>query len=138
MAGLVLGLVQFMVADDRATHHEVDEAQQDEADDGHHDHRLEVLHEELVLERPGALLELRAAVLQGVGALLQSGELRIALKSRKMKKRFQVQGLYIGRSGFRALAMNPARPDPPATNMHNPPQPNQHSLLLTRSPRSCP
>ena len=81
MAGLVLGLVQFMVADDRATHHEVDEAQQDEADDGHHDHRLEVLHEELVLERPGALLELRAAVLQRIRALLQRRELRVAFEA---------------------------------------------------------
>ena len=61
----------------------VDHADEDEADDAHGDHRLQVLQPKLVLERGSALLKLRAAVLQGVGALLQSGELRIALKTRR-------------------------------------------------------
>ena len=62
-------------------HHEVDESQEDQPDDAHHDHRLEVLHKELVLERPCALLELCAAVLQRVRPLLQRREFRVAFKT---------------------------------------------------------
>ena len=83
----MLGVVYFepiafeYYVTNNVTHHEVDEAQQDETDDAHHDHRLEVLHEELVLEGPGALLELRAAVLQRVRALLQRRKLRVTVEA---------------------------------------------------------
>ena len=102
----------------------VDHSDEDEADDAHGDHRLQVLQPELVLERGRALLELRAAVLQGVGALLQSRELRIALKSRKKESRkvSQVQAgsvlliMYIGHFGFWApLTNSESVSDPPVS-----------------------
>ena len=59
----------------------VDEAEEDDSNNPHGDHGLEVLQPELVLEGGGALLKLGAAVLQGVGALLQGGELGVTLKT---------------------------------------------------------
>ena len=61
----------------------IDYAEQEETDDAHRDHRLEVLEPELVLEGGRALLKLCAAVLQCIGALLKGGELRISLQSGK-------------------------------------------------------
>ena len=78
----------------------VDHSDEDETDDAHGDHRLQVLQPELVLERGCALLELRAAVLQCVGTFLQSRELGIALKSGKeldIQKQYSLQrGIGVG------------------------------------------
>ena len=59
----------------------VDQPEQDDPDHAHGDHGLEVLQPELVLEGRCALLELGAAILEGVGAFLKSREFGIALKT---------------------------------------------------------
>ncbi len=61
----------------------VDESQHQHSDHPHGDHRLEVLQPELVLERGRPLLELSAAVLQGVCALLQGDQLGVPLQTAK-------------------------------------------------------
>ena len=59
----------------------VDEAKEDDGNNPHGDHGLEVLQPELVLEGGCPLLELGAAVLQGVGPLLQGRALGVTLKT---------------------------------------------------------
>ena len=60
----------------------IDKAENEEADDPHGNHGLEVLQPELVLHGRGLLLKLGAPVLQGVGALFQSSQFSVALKPR--------------------------------------------------------
>jgi hypothetical protein len=58
----------------------VEEAEDDDADDAHGDHRLEIFQPKLVLHGGRLFLELGAAVLESVGALLERSQLGISIK----------------------------------------------------------
>ena len=64
----------------------VQQAQDDDAHHAHGDHRLEVLQPKLVLHGRGLLLELSAAILEGICALLESSELGVTVQPFQIKQ----------------------------------------------------